>query len=903
MIVMRLPGAVTAFVISLTLSAAPLPWPVTYSGSSRFTALDVAVDGEHVWTAGSWGVRLQRTGADGLDPGTTIGVPGHTTRIVAAQGRAWAASGTRIVAISASPTPVIEGMVEVGVEINDLLLDAPYLYAATQNGIIQLDLLQPSIPAVLRTLATSSGGALSLAKSGRHLFAADGDLSVEIYDIGFPSLPQGVGSFAVFPRTTAVGIAGDLLIASDGRQSRIFTAGGSPSLIGRITSGADAVRLISPGIVAASEGRELWIRDLRNPANPLLLWSTSSPVTAGSVNRIENLAMAEGLLIAAAGDAGVITFDVSGFSEPWATVAYQTPPLGSVAAGGDLVLSARAEGGLTLWRRTAAGLEKLHDFGENVSWTAADADGSRLLAFSGARLTLWSAGSGAPALEGETQLDSSVRDAVLVGTTAWAVLDDGSGARVDFSATPAALSAWETGVPAPYALARRDGAVAVAGMADGQTMVRIYSEGESVGDAVSFSGVATSGIAIDSTRRIAALTFSGLHLIDAITGSSTVVPDVDPVLAIVYSGERVVLLRRDHLEVRDSAHGSLVSRIGLPAAADSAAALSEHGEVAVAGETALTLIRPQSADRQPSFAGSVEQNRYPLDVQVDGSWAHVRELERFVRYQITSSGTLSPVAAVTVPQGTVSIAAVGREIVLLSSAGVVTKMEWSGRVLGSAPLEEVPGLVPLDLHAVAGAVWVSSRRGCSAGSCEKRTDVLDPGTLRFTASMTGGITDVTVSGSTAWAVTDLPGEVRRIDVRDPLSPVIAAARGVDGDPVSVAHDPAGDRLWLLGQRLQWLEPLSLQPLGEWLESWRPHPRLSYNQQRIRSGPGGLAIVGRWFAPRIWPGGDPPIAPLVWDTPAAARAIAAARDGWLLVTDASIEVAMTPEESRRRGIRR
>lgn len=897
-----------ALILVALVAHAQLPWPITHSETLRFTAADVAVDGDLVWTAGGWGLRLQRISDGAPASGLTVPIPGLTTRVVAAGGRAWAGSGNRIFTVRADDVRAIEHVLVLDGSVNDLLLVGHYLYAATTRGVIQIDVLQPGVAVVTRSLSTTAGGAIALASRGNRLFAADGDVSVEIYDISFPALAQRVGSFNAFPQTTSIHSAGDLLIASDGRQTRIYTAGAEPILVGTLPVGADAVVLARNNLLATAEGRRISLWDTTAVGDAVLLWSGNSPVTAGSVNRISALVGASGLVLAAAGDAGLVAVSLDGFTAPYGIQSWRSPAVGSLVASDSQVIAAGPDGGMTVWRRSDSGLERRATFNTSRVSVASDLDDGRLLSFSGAALTLWNAAVTPPVQLATIDAEAPVRAAVLRGTRAWAILSNGSAVTVDFGSATPASSGWDPQVPSPYALVRRGDDIGVAGLAGGGTSsLRIHRIGGSVSAAVPFQGAATGGIALNGNGRAALVTFAGLHLITPGAGSPvTLVQNVQPVHEITWSGSEVVLIRDESLELRRDTDGSLVRNTILPSSVSRAAVVPQRQEIVAGGSGSLVLVRLSSTSRAPADVSVPEGNRYPRELAIEPGALFVRENERVTRFRLGLDGALVPMVIVSLPQGVIGAAISGEAIWTLSSSGTISRLGWNGGSTAVASLPNAGDMVPLSIQQTAGALYVSYRRGCSAGACEKRTDVYDPATGQVTATLDGELLDISVDGAVAYGLFDLPKEIRRLDLRDPLRPFVTGSRELSGSPVSLAWRASDQRLFLLGSRLERLDPQNMQVLETWLDPWVADPsgRLSYTDQRVRLSAAGLAIAGRWFAPRIWPGASPDMAPVIWDAPAAGRRIVAASGGWILLTDSSIEAALPPSgDGRSRGVRR
>src|ERR1043166_8064171 len=108
---------------------------------------------------------------------------------------------------------------DAGAQVNDLAVTGSAVYAATANGLAQFDLLDWS----RRALATSSANVTSLALVQNTLYAADGDATVESFNIDIPSLPQATGALTgSLARVTSIEANGGKLYASDGRQTDVY---------------------------------------------------------------------------------------------------------------------------------------------------------------------------------------------------------------------------------------------------------------------------------------------------------------------------------------------------------------------------------------------------------------------------------------------------------------------------------------------------------------------------------------------------------------------------------------------------------------------------------------------------------------------------------------------------------
>lgn len=899
------PVLFSALVFSSAL-AQSLPWPVTHSGAMRLTAYDLAVDGGEVWTAAGWGVVHQHAvEGSAPDSGTSVAVPGLTSTIAARDGRAWAGSGSVLYTMAeTSDGLVIEDALPLEGIVNDLLLHGDYLYAGTSTALLQIDLLNPSRPQIARELPTSSGGVVSLARRGDRLFAVDGDVSVDIYNISIPSVPQRTSELNVFPRNATVSIAADSILVSDGRQTRIFAPGETPSFVGTLPTGVDAAVDLGNRLAAVASGRQVRIWDLTTPASAALLWTTSTPVTDGSVNRATSIALAAGALIAASGDGGQLAWNVDDLVAPYATLAWRSAAVTSIVTGGDVVITGLAGGGMEMWRRVSGGLDRRGSFEETATWSVADVDSGRFIAFSGTTLGLWSHSTLPPQKVATAQLPAGARAAVLRDSKAWVLLTNGTAVTVDFTTSQPLVQPWDAGVQSPYGVAAAGDRMAVIGLSGSESVVRVHTIGGPSTAPVTIPGSASVGFTVDSSGRVAALTFAGLHLIDP-EGDVRVVPDLSPASDLEIAGEELVLLRGDELEIRGWDDGQVRRTVRMPGSFEVTAPVQGTGQVVLAGETMVGVARIDAAAGHPVEVSAGSTNRFPRDLMVEEEWVYVRESRRMVKHRLSPGGSLTAVAWFDVPGGVVDLVVVEDTPFALDNVGRITRLDWRGEAKDSVELPRGGDFVALDLESVGGALHASYRRGCSEGACEKRTEVLDPDSLDITASLEGGVIASTVSGDTAYVITDLPRAIRRLDVSDPLHPVVTTTRLLDEDFVSVAWDVSRSAVWILGDRLVRLDPVSLATQSEFLEPWEADEggQLSYNDQEVRVNGGVLIVSGRAPGPAIWVDGNPAGTPAVWATPAAARRMEPLRDGIIVMTDSSIEIALTPRDQIRRGVRR
>src|SRR5881275_3058467 len=143
-------GRVVVAVSLLLIPAVAFPQcNLTQVASVPFRAsyLDIAIDGNDLWAATSYGVSLYDRSIDPPALIASLPLPGITRTVRAANGIAYAGSGSTlfIVRKNGRALQLVRG-IDAGAIINDLLLTSLDLYVATSNGLSQYDLLDPANP-------------------------------------------------------------------------------------------------------------------------------------------------------------------------------------------------------------------------------------------------------------------------------------------------------------------------------------------------------------------------------------------------------------------------------------------------------------------------------------------------------------------------------------------------------------------------------------------------------------------------------------------------------------------------------------------------------------------------------------------------------------------------------------
>jgi len=887
----------------------------------RASALDLALEGNDLWVATSYGVMLYDAGQNPPIPRASIAIPGTTNRVRTGTGVVYAASGTSVHVLRKEGR-IIRNVrsLDLGATINDLLFFAPFLYAATMTGVVQIDVFVPDGPRIANRLSTTTGQAFSLARLESTLYAADGDGSLEAYSIAFPALPQKIGTVSSLLRSSQILTTNNRLFASDGIQTEIFSGSGT-SLIRVGTLPTRAVRAAFPSagdaaFVAASD-RTLRAIDLANPANPVILFQFDIPPSPGTINRIESITGLAGRLYVAAGDIGLVTFNTDGFHPPFPVRTYSESGLRSPIAAGSMVVAA-GETGLRLFSVGSDGsLLSLGTWDTQRRSTAQDSEGTLLLTSSGSSVTLWDLAQQPPRQLSTATLRSPVRSAVLVDRTAVVLLEDRSVWKADLSLAAGTVVQQAVG-GSPSFMARSGTSVVLAEVSneDGRTTLRYYGSADLSAEprVASLDGAATSGVVLSGTTA-AVITFRGISLIDfaaavpavrTLPGSASVIPR-----DLSFQNDTLFVLSATSLQVWNVTQGVLQRSIELGGNLTAVAQRTIGGAILLAGESGLSSVLFQASTRLPSLVQTYPNpNFFFKKLAVADSQLMLTDGRAIEVFGISDGRAPVLQYRVTAPNQIVDVTALGSTVYTLNVNRTVTGLRRDGSVAGEIRIDESPDAVPLAMRNVAGALWVSFSRGCSSGACERRTIILDPrsGALVQTTSFAGELKDFSQAGTRVVALFDVPAEIRIFSVANPFSPSVTGSRPAEGNPVSVALSTEQRTVYALGDKLYAYDEASLSKTGELLGTFQTDPtgRVAYVDQKVRISGGCALVVGRSYSPQLYsvtgpatwaPVPTPPV-------PAAGKSFHIEGTTIYLLTDYSLEVWSTNPrlDIRRRAVR-
>ncbi|HEX3070902.1 MAG TPA: hypothetical protein VHX14_20190 [Thermoanaerobaculia bacterium] len=902
-------GRVAVAVSLLLVSFAAFPQcNLTQVASVPFRAsyLDIAIDGNDLWAATSYGVSLFDRSVDPPALVVAFPLPGVTRVVRATNGLAYVGSGSSLFVVRKNGKNLqLLRTIDAGATVNDLLLTTLDLYVATASGLSQWDLLDPTAPTkTAAAFTTSSANIRSLAISGSTLFAADGDTSVEGFNISVPSIPNGIGAITSLPGSVAVSAASGRLYVSDGFTTDIFTnaegGGSTASRLARDSFGAVAIAPISTtAIFAAGSDNRVRAFDLTASASPVELFRAELFPTGGSVNRIGRMATASNRLYVAGGDLGLLTYDTTSFTTPFALRSYATGATTSVVSLGSNVYVSRAAGGITEFSQTSVGaLTQLRswDSGKDTIW---DGGNGFLLTSSGATASLWALSSTTPTLVSSLTFRAPIASAVLLGTTGYFVLNETTGGTLwSADLAPATPTAQQIALAAikPSFVARSGSAMVLAELkTDGTTALSYFAAGDFTKTPVTVNvpGLATGGVALSGSTA-AVSTFSGVTLADFASGTTALLPKSTGAIALrlAFAGtSTLVELTDSTLLLWNMQTRTLMKQFTLPAAPISVHVGPDNGVADVATEDGITSVQLAATTRVPSLLNTSNGNVYYKKLVAGGQRLYLfdgHNADIFTNTMQYVSGIRTPLI--------VDVAASDSSVFTIHNSLAVTWYGRDGNLLATSAIAEETDVQAQSIATAGGVAWASIVLNCHSSGCEGKTIVFDPkSAFAQTATMTGTVRDVVTSGNRAYVLTELPNEVRVVDISDPAHPVVLVSHATEGAQPPSSITFANGTVYVLGAKLYTYSASDLSKTGEQLSPAVFDPAT----QKIRADGACIAYTGRDFSPQFL-GGAPVVA-----SPANARFVASQPGTLYFLTDYSLEIWSAkplPQPARRRPSR-
>jgi len=877
----------------------------------RASYLDISLDGNDLWAATSYGLALYDRSIDPPAFVASLPLPGITRVVRAANGVAYAGSGSTlfIVKKNGRTLELIRG-IDVGATINDLLLTTLDLYVATAGGLTQWDLLAPANPSkTVATFVTSRSNVQSLALSNSTLFAADGDSTVEAFNISVPSIPNGVGAISSLPLANAVNVAGGRLYISDGQQTDVFTnidGGGNTATKAASESfgGTSIVAINATAIFAGGADRQIRAFDLASASTPVELSRVQLQPSGGNLNRIARLASVPNRLYVAGADLGLLTYDTTAFTTPFPIHSYATGATTSVVSLGTTVYVSRASSGITEFGQSTTGaLTQLRSW-DSGNDAIRDGGNGFLLTTTGATASLWALSPATPTLVSSVTLRAPIVSAALSGTVGYFVISESTG-NTFWSADlapvkPVAQQIALTGIN-PSFIARSGSAFVLADLrGDGTTSLSYFASTDFTKTPVTaiVPGLATGGVALSGSLA-AVSTFAGVTIANFGSGTTALLPQSTGVIAnsLAFAGTTLVEATDTSLLIWNTQTRTLTSNFALPAAPVAVHVGPDNAIADVATEEGITSVQLAGKSGLPALLNTANGNSYYKKIVAGSQRLYLfdgRNVDVFTNTMQWTGSIRTPLI--------VDVAASDTGAFTIQNDRSVISYGREGNKLVTASINEGTDAQAQSISSAGGAAWASVIVHCQSSGCEGKTIVFDPKSAFVqTATMTGTVRDVVTSGTRAYVLTELPNEVRVVDISDPAHPSVLVSRASEGSQPPRAIAFANGTVYVLGEKLYTYAPADLSKTGEQLASYvnDSGSGLTYVDQHLRADGACVAMTGRQFSPQFL-SGTPAIA-----SPAIGRSVATQPGTFYFLTDYSVEIWSSnplPQPARRRPAR-
>jgi hypothetical protein len=890
--------AVLVLFLSLSLSPAAesqCNWTPRYSGQFRTTAFDVSLDNEYLWLATGYGVQLLRRNGTEVTALDAIALPG-ATRIVRANGSgyAYAGSGSRLYVLRRNGTQIeTVRFVDTAGTIQDLQIhQGADLFVATAKGAAHYSLVPADSPMKSNAIfATSSQNVSKIAINGNTLYTADGDASVEIFNIQIPSLAQKTDQLTSVLAATAVFATSDNFVyVSDrfGQNTDVFSG---TTRLARMPIGATSFAPSATRVhFVAGPDRTVRAVDFNDLTRTTELFESLLPSTDGTENTIHAMVRSGDTVFVAAGDIGLVTFDATPLAKPAPLAGYVTGATTSSLVVADTAWLSNAAGTIAEYKINPQGVS----LAQQRSWTTGanalvhDYDDAKLLASSGDTATVWSLTPATPAVSLTVTFPAAIAKAVLHGNSIVAMLADGTIHKAS-GTTPQAVN-----VPAMASLARYGSSIGLMQLLDdGRTVIHHYANGDfgTAARTYTLNGSAIGNLALDHTRA-ALFLFNGVNIVDLASGTATPIAGSNGVypIQLAFAGDDLLVLADKTLYVYDDgrtlarAQPLTANAIGMGTAAPYAVIASSEGLIA-----SLYL-------RDVPAATLTTSSSFYTKLLADGDRLHLLSRDGIDIYS-TATSTAPHFFTSIRAANIVDVATTAGRVYTLSGGSTVTAYSHAGAILGQVTINEGIDTQPLSIAAAGNAVWVSISKGCLSGQCERKTLVLDPQTLLTTDTMTGQAVDVAASGTRAYVLTDTPDQIRIVNITDPLHPSPLVSSDAPVNARSLAHG-AGN-VYVLADKVYAFNNTTLSATGTFLSAVTPT-----NAHQIRIAGTCALVAGRSANPELYTVPAFSAAGNAIELPSNARGMIATPSRVLVLTEHSIEVWSTDGDAggKRRGVR-
>ncbi len=298
------------------------------------SSISVAVDGglAYVGTSRPDGLRVLdlATPSAPLEVGW-VDLLGSPQQVVISAGHAFVPvldAGLQVLDFSDPLAPVPIGLLDTPGEARGVAVLGNTAYVADgSSGLRVVDVGVPGSPAELGFVDTP-GAAFGVAVDGNYAYVADHSAGLRVIDVSNPASPTEVGFLEIPDSAWAVALTGDLALTVGDSYLQVIdvSAPEAPQVVGSLSLGRGWNIEVGGSLAyIANLYGGLAVVDISTPAAPALVGSYDTPGQTYSV------ALSNGMVMAADGDAGVAVFaGCQGGSPP----GYESfVPAAAVAAG------------------------------------------------------------------------------------------------------------------------------------------------------------------------------------------------------------------------------------------------------------------------------------------------------------------------------------------------------------------------------------------------------------------------------------------------------------------------------------------------------------------------------------------------------------------------------------------
>jgi hypothetical protein len=396
------------------------------------------------------------------------------------------------------------------------------------------------------------------------------------------------------------------------------------------------------------------------------------------------------------------------------------------------------------------------------------------------------------------------------------------------------------------------------------------------------AGLATGGVAL-SGATAAASTFSGVSTVDFLSGTATLLPQSSGAIArrLAFGGTTLVEATDTAILIWNTQTRTLTRQLALPAAPVAVHVGPDNAVADVATEDGITSVQLAGTTRMPSLLSAANGNAYYKKIVAGSQRLYLfdgRNVDVFTTTMQSTGGIRTPLI--------IDVAASDTNAFTIHNNLTVMSYGREGNPLATSTINEGSDAQPQSIAAAGGAAWASVIVHCQSSGCEGKTIVFDPkSAFAQTATMTGAVRDVVTAGTRAYVLTELPNEVRVVDISDPAHPSVLVSHATEGSSPPRAIAIANNTVYVLGEKLYTYSAADLSKTGEQLGSYLTDPAsgVTYVDQHLRADGACIAITGRQFSPQFL-GGTPSIA-----SPAAGRFVASQPGTLYFLTDDSVEI--------------